>query len=271
MMPANALLLVLAAATLHALWNVLVAGSRDTQAATAAALVVSLVAFAPVAAGTWRIESRAVPFIAASAALELGYFALLALAYERAQLSLVYPLTRGLAPLLVLVVSVLALGAGSGPGEAAGVVLVALGIVLVRGGRGRIDLVTITLVLAIASTIAGYTLVDRYGIRHANALPYLEVVLVLPTILYTVSLGLGRTRDALTWRTASAGLAMFGAYALVLTALRLASAASVAAVRETSIVIAVALAAIVLKEPVGRRRYGGAAMVAAGIATIALA
>jgi drug/metabolite transporter (DMT)-like permease len=270
-MPADALALALAAAALHALWNVLVAGSRDTQGATAAALVVAMVAFAPVAAVTWRVEGAAVPFIAASAALELVYFALLALAYGRAQLSLVYPLTRGLAPVLVLVLSVAALGLGTSAGEVAGVVVVAAGIVLVRDAHGRIDRITLAMVLAIGGAIAGYTLVDRYGVRHANPLTYLELVLVVPTVAYALTLGTQRTRSALTWRTAGAGLAMFGAYALVLAALRLASAASVAAVRESSIVIAVGLAALVLREPVGRWRIAGAVLVTAGVALIALA
>lgn len=270
-MPADALALAFAAACLHALWNVLVAGSRDTQAATAAALVVAMAVFAPVAAATWRIESAAIPFIVASAALELVYFSLLALAYGRAELSLVYPLTRGLAPVLVLVISVVALGIGSSPAEVVGVTVVGVGIALVRGARGRIDRVTLAMILAIAGAIAGYTLVDRYGVRHANPLTYLELVLVVPTIVYALWLGAGRTRSTLTWRTGSAGLAMFGAYALVLAALRLASAASVAAVRESSVVIAVCLAALVLREPVGRWRFAGAALVAIGVAVIALA
>lgn len=271
MVPADALALALAAACLHALWNVLVAGSRDTQGATAAALVVAMAVFAPVAVGTWRVERAAVPFIVASAVLELAYFALLALAYGRAELSLVYPLTRGLAPVLVLVVSVAALGIGSSPGEVAGVIVIGIGIVLVRGARGRMDRITLAMILAIAGAIAAYTLVDRYGVRDANPLSYLELVLIVPTVVYALSLGVGRTRAALTWSTAGAGLAMFGAYALVLAALRLASAASVAAVRESSIVIAVFLAAFVLREPVGRWRFVGAGLVAAGVALIALA
>ena len=269
-MPVDALVLALGAAGLHALWNVLIAGERDVQGATAAALVVAMAAFAPVVVATWDIESDAVPFIIASAALELVYFALLAIAYRRAELSLVYPLTRGLAPMLVLVVSVGFLGLGSSPAEIAGVLVIGIGIVLVRGVRGRIDWTVLALTLVIAGAIAGYTLVDRYGVRHANPLTYLELVLVLPTIAYACFIGRERTQAALTRRTAAAGLAMFGAYALVLAALRLASAASVAAVRESSVVIAVALAALVLREPVSRWRFAGAALVAAGVALIAL-
>ena len=269
-MPVDALVLALTAAALHALWNVLVAGERDVQGATAAALLVAAAVFAPVAGATWRVGADAVPFIIGSAALELTYFALLALAYRRAELSLVYPLTRGLAPMLVLLVSVVFLGLGTSTGEVVGVLVIGLGIVLVRGVRGRADWVTLGITLAIAGAIAGYTLLDRYGVRHANPLTYLELVLVVPAIAYAGFVGRERTRAALTPRTAAAGLAMFGAYALVLTALRLASAASVAAVRESSVVIAIALAAWMLREPVGPWRYAGAVLVAAGVALIAL-
>src|SRR3989442_241133 len=82
-----------------------VARAADVEAATAAALPVGLVVFAPVAVVWWRVEGAAVPFVVASSGLELAYVALLAAAYRRAELSLVYPLTRGLAPVLVLVVS----------------------------------------------------------------------------------------------------------------------------------------------------------------------
>jgi len=270
-MPSGALLLVLTAATLHALWNVLVAGAPDIEAATAVALAVGVVVFAPVAAATWRVDGDAIPYIAVSAVLEAVYFGLLVAAYRRADLSLVYPLTRGLAPVFVLLASVVLLGIATSAGEVVVVAVVAVGIVLVRGVGGRGDGWTLGLIVAIAATIAGYTLVDRYGVRHASPLPYLELVLAVPAAIYAVRIGRRRLRAALTPRSASAGLASFGAYVLVLLALRLASAASVAAVRESSIVIAVGLAAILLREPVGKRRFVGAAMVAIGVAVIALA
>ena len=76
-MPVDALMLALVAAALHALWNVLVAGAPDIEAVTAVALVVGVIAFAPVAVATWRVESAAIPFVVVSSAFELGYFALL--------------------------------------------------------------------------------------------------------------------------------------------------------------------------------------------------
>jgi drug/metabolite transporter (DMT)-like permease len=269
-MPVDALALVVVAAGLHALWNVLVAGAPDIEASTAVALAIGVVAFAPVAAATWRVEGAALPFIAVSAGLELAYFALLVRAYRRDDLSLVYPLTRGMAPVLVLAVSVTLLRLGTTAGEVIGVAVVGLGIVLVRGVRGRADWATLGLTLAIAGTIAGYTLVDRSGVRHASPIAYLELVLAVPAVAFIFVVGRDRARTALTARAAAAGLAGFAAYALVLAALRLASAASVAAVRESSVVIAVGLAALVLGERVTRERLAGALLVAGGVALIAL-
>jgi drug/metabolite transporter (DMT)-like permease len=266
--PALALALALAAALLHALWNVLLARAPDVGATTAVAVAVAVVAFAPFAAATWRMEASAVPYVAASSALQLTYFVLLAAAYRRAELSLVYPLARGLAPVLVLAVAVAALGAGTSPGQVAGVLLVAAGVLLVRGLRAEPARTGVLLGLAVASAIAGYTLVDNAGIEHADAVPYLELVLVGPAIVYLGVVGRDRARRALRPVTVAIGLASFGAYVLVLAALDLAPAAPVAAVRETSVVIATALAALVLRERVGPGRLAGAVLVAAGVVAL---
>src|SRR5438874_4536117 len=133
-MPLDALGLALAAAALHALWNLILAGSKDREGAAAAALPCAVLMFAPVAAATWRVETGAWPFIAGSSALEIAYIVVLMNAYGQADLSLVYPVSRGLAPVLVLSASVAFLGFGTSAGEIAGVALVAGGIVLVRRG-----------------------------------------------------------------------------------------------------------------------------------------
>ena len=96
-MPLDAFGLALAAAVLHAGWNVLLRGARDVEAATAAALGLSVVLFAPVAAATWNVHSAAWPYIAASSVFETVYFFLLVAAYRRRELSVVYPVARGLA------------------------------------------------------------------------------------------------------------------------------------------------------------------------------
>jgi uncharacterized membrane protein len=266
---------VLGSAALHALWNWLVADARDSHATGAVALATAAVAFAPAAALTWDVEAAAWPYIAASAALELAYFAFLAAAYERAELSFVYPIARGAAPVLVLAVSLAALGAAVSAGEAAGVLAIAAGVLLVRGiGRGAAG-GGLALALAVAACIAGYTMVDDEGIRHAAAFGYLEAVMLLTAPMYAAGValtrGAGALRVAATPRAATAGLAMFAAYALALAALETAEAAPVAALRETSVVMATAAAAILAREHVPPGRLVGAVVVVVGIALIALA
>jgi drug/metabolite transporter (DMT)-like permease len=272
-MPVSALALALGAAVLHALWNLGLASARDTQAATGGARGVAVVLFAPVAALTANVRADAWPYIAGSAALELVYFSLLAAAYRRAELSVVYPLSRGLAPVLVLVIGVAALSASLSAEQVAGVVLVSAGVMLVRDLRRLGDPRDLAFSVAIAAAIAGYTLVDNEGLRYADPIAYLELVLAVPAFAYVAVIARSRGATAMRAiagpRTAGIAVGMFGAYALALAALELASAASVAAVRESSIVIATALAGVALKETVSRRRMAGAVLVVAGIALLA--
>jgi drug/metabolite transporter (DMT)-like permease len=273
-MPASALALALAAAFLHAFWNLIVARARDPEAATAVALVIALVAYAPVAAASWRFDPRALPYIAATSCLHLSYTALLGAAYRRAELSVVYPISRGAAPVLVLLVGVGVLGAETSVGQALGVCLIAGGIVLVRGVRGGARPAGVVFGFVISGFIAAYTVNDKYGVRYAAPFAYLEIAMLVPGFAYAGTLtrlrGLGALRAELSWATLAAGLATFGSYGLVLAALQRAPAAPVAAVRETSIVIAAGLGALVLDEGAGRLRLLGAALVAGGVALISL-
>jgi drug/metabolite transporter (DMT)-like permease len=267
-MSGGALALALGAAFLHAFWNVLLAGSRDSVAATGALLLLGTALLAPAALLTGGVSTEAIPFVAASAALELAYFVLLARAYRSGELGVVYPVARGSAPVLVLVVAAFGLGKGVSGLAAVGVVLVAAGVLLHSGRRGgRRDL---AFGLAIGVTIAGYTLVDSEGLDHADPLPYLFLITAAVCAAYCGALlasGRGpELRAELTGRTALTAAATFGAYAMVLAALELAPPAPVAAVRETSIVIAPLMAWLFLGE---ERRLTGAVLVAAGVALIA--
>jgi drug/metabolite transporter (DMT)-like permease len=271
---AGAVALALGAAVLHAVWNLLLARAPDTDAATAVALAMSVAMFALPALALWEIDAAAWPYIAASAAFELGYVATLAGGLSRGDLSVVYPLARGSAPVLVLAVSAGVLGAATSAWQVAGVGLVAAGVLLVRGLRRPDDPLVVALALACGACIAGYTIVDAHGLDHAAALPYLWVVLALTTAGYLPLVARARGRDALRAavrrEVVAAAVLFFGAYLLVLAALRLAEPGPVAAVRETSVVIATALGALVLSEPVTRARAAGALVVVAGIAAIAL-
>src|SRR5215213_7787492 len=273
-MAAGAVALALGAAALHAVWNLVLARAPDTEAATAVALAGGVVLFALPAALFWDVDAAAWPYIAGSVAFELGYLITLAAGLGRGDLSVVYPLARGSAPVLVLAVSAGALGAATSGRQVAGIALVAAGVLLVRGVRRPGEPALIGLALACGACIAGYTVVDAHGLDHAAALPYLWTVMALTALGYLPLVarlrGGGALRRALGRETALTALLFFGAYLLVLAALRLAEPGPVAAVRETSVVVATALGALVLRERVTPTRAAGALVVVAGAAVIAL-
>ena len=271
-MPASALGLALGAAALHALWNVLLARTRDPQAATAAAFCMAVAIWAPVAAARWRVEAGAWPYVAGSAAFELAYVLLLGAAYARAPLSVFYPIARGLAPVLVLAVAVLALGAATSLEQVIGVCAVAAGILLVRGRRP--DRAATLIGSAIAAVIAGYTLIDNTGVTLADPVAYLEAVMLGPALVtaavVAVRSGPAALRAGFRAETLVIAPLTLAPYALTLYALRLAPAAPVAAVRETSVLFATALAATILHERVSAWRAAGAVAVVTGVVLVAV-
>jgi drug/metabolite transporter (DMT)-like permease len=273
-MPLSALLLTLAAAIVHAGWNLLLADAPDTHTASAVGITVGVVAFAPIAALGWRLEASALPYVAGSSALESLYLLLLATGYTIAAMSFVYPIARGSAPVLLLIVSALALQTSVSPPAAVGVLLVAVGIVLVRGLRAPAQARDLVLALAVGACIASYTLVDKSGIKHGNPISYLELVFGITAAVYVTGTWRARgwraLRAAIGPRTVLAGVGFFGSYALTLAALRLAPAPSVAAVRESSVVFATVALAVTGREHIPPARFAGAVVVVAGIALISL-
>jgi drug/metabolite transporter (DMT)-like permease len=256
---------------IHAGWNLLLAGARDSQAFGAIVLLVGGVVGLPAAALDWHFEAAGWPFVIATCVLELTYFALLAYAYTHAELSVVYPLARGLAPVLVLVGAVVLTGATTTTKQVAGVLLVGAGILLVRGirrGRGAL------LAVMIACVIATYTVVDKHGVQYVSPLAYLEIMSVVTGLAYAawivVDRGAASLRAELNARSIVAGVGTFAAYACVLFALQLASAASVSAVRESGVLVATILAAVFLRERVTVWRGAGAALVVAGVALLSV-
>lgn len=234
-MPFTALLLVLAAGVVHATWNLLLSGAEDTHAATA--VVAGVVAFGPAAA-----------------------------------MSFVYPIARGSAPVFVLGVSVVALGGRISALGGVGVLLIAGGIVLVRGLANRGRPRDLALTLAVGGCIASYTLVDKPGIVHGGPIVLGAGVRGdrrrLPHPTWRLR-GARALRAAITWPTLVAGVGFFASYALTLAALSIAPAAPVAAVRETSVVIAAAVLVASGRERLRIDRVIGSAIVVAGIACIA--
>jgi drug/metabolite transporter (DMT)-like permease len=264
----------MAAACVHAAWNIIVARARDPEAATALGAVAGSIVLAPFAIATWDVRGAAVPYIVASATLHVAYFWFLAGGYAAGELSSVYPLARGTAPVLVLIVSVVFLGAHVSGVAAVGVIAVAAGVVAIRGIRRRAAAGGVAMALACGVTIAAYTLVDKEGLKHAAAVPYLGAMIPAPALVYlalvTRNRGRAAVRAAVGPLSVLVGCGMVGAYALALGALSHGPAAPVSAVRETSVLIATAFAAIVLREGAGRVRLAAAVAITAGIAAIAL-
>lgn len=252
------------------MWNLLLGRARDVQAATAATFLTSVALALPFAVIWWHADASVWPWALASTLLEVVYVIALALAYRGGEVSFVYPLTRGLAPVLALGFAAVALGHGVSATEVFGVALVGVGVVGVRGVGARGDALALLLTATIATTIAAYTLVDRVGIHRASALTYFVLTLAGPCLIYPPLIGARAIRASLGWPIAAAAIANLGSFVLGLLALRHGSAAAVLAVRSLSVVIATALAARVLSEPVSRMRLAGSVLVFAGIALLAV-
>lgn len=270
--------LVLGSALLHASWNAIIKSSRDVMldtalvAAGAGVLSLPLTAFVPLpASASW-------PYLGASVAIHIGYFATLVAAYRIGDLGHAYPLMRGTAPLLVALFGMVLLDEHPGATMWLGIVLISAGILsigLLQQGRAHRG--ATLWALANAAIIASYTLVDGAGARLSGtpagygawmfglqALPFVAVVIVL------------RQRAALdyarrNWRRGLAGgLCVISAYGIVLWAMTQAPVAAVAALRETSVIFAALLGSVFLKEPFGRRRVIGACAVALGVMALRL-
>lgn len=268
-------LAVLGAALLHAVWNVLVKGSQDKQLDTlavafgAAAVAAPCLFFVPLPApAAW-------PWLAASAVMHVLYFAFLAGAYRWGELSYVYPVMRGGGPLVVALVAVPLFGEALRPGEWLGVVLLCAGILAFAGGQH--DRRATVFALANALVIGAYTLLDGAGARASLApVSYTLWFFVVNGLLVT-TLGLALRGGALPryvlthWpRAALGGACSVGAYAVALWAMTRAPVALVAALRETAVIFAAVLAALVLKEKMTRRRLIATGAVVAGLAALRL-
>lgn len=215
-------------------------------------------------------------YLAASVAIHLVYQLVLAYAYEWGDLSQVYPIARGLSPLIVAVLAAAFAAEPLGPRGAAGVVVVTLAIgSLAFGQRIPADPRSLGAAFLIGVLIAGYTFVDAKGIRaSARPLDYIAwsfPLHVFPLTAVVVWRRWGELRPYLRRHgaTGMGGGAMAAmAYGLVLWAMSMTPMAAVSALRETSVVFAAFIGSRVLGEPFGARRVVASAFVALGIVLI---
>lgn len=263
---------VLLAAFLHAAWNAWVKGDEDrfasiiSMSAGQSVLAALLLPFFDLPAGNAWI------WVAASAALHTGYKIFLINAYERGDLSQIYPLARGTAPLIVAVASAVFFSEVPPPLRLAAVAAIGIGILLMAGGKGRLSGTALLLALGTAAFTSAYTIVDGYGARvSGNASGFILWAIAIdgPLMLAygTLARGNAAMRALRTgWKQGlAAGAMSAGAYWIVVWAFTQAPLAMVAALRETSVVFAMLIAAFLLKEKVPPRRWAAAGLIGGGV------
>ncbi|KWE64952.1 multidrug DMT transporter permease [Burkholderia ubonensis] len=271
--------LVLCSALLHAVWNAFLHVSEDRLAQLG---TMSLPYLAFGIAGAWLLpapERAAWPYVAASAALEVAYCFTLARAYRSGEFGQIYPIARGLSPLLVSVLAFAALHERPTPFGFAGIVLVSFGIMSLALRRGfRFSGESVPYALLTGVFIAAYSICDGIGARVAgSALGYVAWVYLLwsvPQILLVCAMRGGPrsvfgSRDAVR-QGVVAGTISLVAYGIVVLAYRHLPVATVSALRETSSIFAVAIGWFAMRERPGAQRLVACALVVAGAALIRL-
>jgi drug/metabolite transporter (DMT)-like permease len=273
-------LMVLCAALVHATWNALIKTDGDRlsliKLMSATQVVVSLV-FIPFVSVP-SIDSW--PYLVASSVFNTGYMLMLNRAYGTGDLSLIYPIARGVAPLAVAVVSIAVLGENLSYANQGAVLLIGLGITslaLTQRPTRLIDLRPFLLALATGAFIAAYTIVDGLGARASGSAHGYVIWLSLVTSILIVGCvhwlqqGRGR-RVAQRTRTAgiAAGMMSYASSWVVIWALTLAPLALVSALRETGVVFAVIIGVAVLKEPLSLSRLASVATTLLGTAILKL-
>ncbi len=251
-------LAVITAAALHAVWNALIKTGADKQVGMSAivlghlpmALSVLLLVPSP------AIESW--PYILAGAGLHFGYQIFLLNSYRFGDLTQVYPIARGLAPLLVAGISVAFLGLALQRAELAAISVIALGLMslsLVRSSEGRVNSTAVWLAVITGCFIAGYSLVDGTGARLAGTalgfygwLAIVNAVFMLAYLIFVRPENLFFKLRSDKWTLLFAGSASFAAYALVIWAFTQAPIPLVTALRETSIIFALILGVFFMNE-----------------------
>jgi drug/metabolite transporter (DMT)-like permease len=269
---------VLLAALLHAIWNAVAHAISDRQVGffllnvAVGALGLCLLPFVGLP------DRAAWPYLLGSVLVHLGYNLLLLKSYQLGDFGQTYPLARGTAPLLVALASVTVVGQPMDPAEVAGVLIISAGLVILVLGRGSFHAERKAVVAAMSTgvAIATYTVLDGVGVRHAHdTAAYIAWLFALqgPLIAGVIS-----TRRRGMWRAArpmllpglTSGVVSLVAYGLVIWAQSVGQLATVASLREVSIVFGALIGAVFFHERLGGVRVLGAVVVFAGVVLLAV-
>jgi len=282
-MPLLAILLLLVAAFLHALWNLLLKRSQEKYIAMGWQVIISgIFAFFLLLFTGFPPRSMWL-FAAISMALEAVYFILLSNAYSDHEFSLVYPIARGTAPAFLMLWSVLFLHEKLTAGGVLGIGMIVCGMViigatsLIQNRGSKLHLKGVFVALAVALIISLYTLIDGTAVKNGPPLPYaLTMFIFVPVLTTTYNLRrYGWKQFAAAWQGPRIPLilaAVLGvvAYLLALIAYTFAPLSYSGAIREVSVVIGAFLGWQFLEEKMGRTRLLGSIVIFAGILVIAV-
>jgi phosphonate utilization associated putative membrane protein len=265
---------VLFGALLHASWNAMVKSSTDKALDTATIHVVGSLIAVPLLLLVGLPPPAAWPFILTSAAIHIAYYIALTGAYKHGDLGLTYPLMRGTAPLLVALSAATMLGETLSPLSWVGVLGVSCGVLALGLSRHAIDSPrAVGFALANAVVIALYTVVDALGARTSgNALQYVVALFVIDGWPFALIVFIRRGGPVVwpyvraRWPVAALGAAAsLGSYGIALWAMTRAPVATVAALRETSVLFAALLGVWFLKEKFNLQRVVGTTAIVAGV------
>jgi drug/metabolite transporter (DMT)-like permease len=277
--------LVLLGALAHASWNTLIKrtnGRENGAADPFRSMILTGTAAGSLASVVLLFyglpDQSSLIFMAYSVALQFPYYYFLSRAYETGEFSQVYPITRGTAALLAVLVSPLLTGDSLTASAWFGLTFVCTGVIaLALAGGGRINRQALHYAMLAAISICSYTIFSALGVRRSgNPIGFAALHFVGEAVLMC-SIGLiwrGRAlfRDAdWSWRGAPGGGALsFASYTIALWAMTVAPVALVSVLRETSVLMAVLLGVVVLKERLLPARIVAAAAVVSGLAIIRL-
>ena len=276
---------VLFGALLHASWNALIKSGSDKALDTALIHALGCLVGAVLVAVVGLPRSEAWPWIACSLVIHVGYYITLVGAYRHGELGFAYPIMRGSAPLLVALLSGHLIGEQLPLAAWLGVGAISAGVLtigLTRSARGAGSRThALAFALANAAIIASYTIVDGIGVRASgNALQYVGLLFLVDGLPYFAIVLWQRRADLAPslafmrerWPVALLGSgASMGAYGIALWAMTRAPVASVAALRETSVLFAALIGVLLLKERVRFQRALGTGAIIAGVMALRLA
>ena len=274
-------LAVLFAALCHAGWNALIKVGLEPLTTTTLIAIGSAVVGIVVLPFAGMPDAAAWPWLVASAIIHLGYFAALIESYRTGDLSHVYPIARGAAPLMTAAASFVFVGENLHVGAWIGIAALAAGVLLLsaRGGREltHIDRRAVGFALATALTICAYSVIDGVGARASHNPQSYVLWLLIGNALLLVPYALWRDRPGVVaamrrfWLRGLAGGALQTlSYGIALWAMTLAPIAIVATLRETSVLFGAVIAVVVLKEPPRATRVGAALLILCGLVLLRL-